>query len=106
MQTEVDYKQLGIKIKKMRQSEGLTQDKLAEIVGCNTSHISNIENNYTKVSLNLLLAIANALNTSIDYLLSEQYDNSVFALDHEILRAIKNLDIEKKEKILKIIKIL
>lgn len=106
MQAEVNYKQLGIKIKKMRQSEGLTQDKLAEIVGCNTSHISNIENNYTKVSLNLLLAIANVLNTSIDYLLAEQYDNSVSALDHEILRAIKNLDTEKKEKILKIIKIL
>ncbi|NDO47151.1 helix-turn-helix transcriptional regulator [Clostridium sp. MD294] len=82
----------------MRQSEGLTQYKLAEIVGCNTSHISNIENNYTTVSLNLLLAIANALNTSIDYLLSEQYDNSAFALDHEILRAIENLDIEKKKK--------
>lgn len=106
MQAAVNYKQLGIKIKKMRQSEGLTQDKLAGIVGCNTSHISNIENNYTKVSLNLLLAIANVLNTSIDYLLAEQYDNSVSALDHEILSAIKNLDTEKKEKILKIIKIL
>ena len=51
MQTEIDYKELGMKIKKMRQSEGLTQDKLAEIVGCNTSHISNIENNYTKAKI-------------------------------------------------------
>lgn len=106
LQTEVDYKQLGITIKKVRQSEGLTQEKLAEIVGCNTSHISNIENNYTKASLNVLLAIANALNTSIDYLLSNQYHNDTLALDNEILRAIQNLDIEKKEKILKIIKIL
>jgi len=76
------------------------------MVGCNTSHISNIENNYTKVSLNLLLAIANALNTSIDYILFAQYQNISLALDNEILRAIKNLDAEKKEKILKIIKIL
>ncbi len=106
MQTEIDYKELGKNIKKIRQSEGFTQDKLAEMVGCNTSHISNIENNYTKVSLNLLLAIANALNTSIDYILSAQYQNISLALDNEILRAIKNLDAEKKEKILKIIKIL
>ena len=106
MQTEIDYKELGMKIKKMRQSEGLTQDKLAEIVGCNTSHISNIENNYTKASLNILLAIAYALNTSIDYLLSSQYHNYVLALDYEILRTIKDLDVEKKEKILKMIKIL
>lgn len=45
------------------------------MVGCNTSHISNIENNYTKLSLNVLIAIANALNVSVDYLLSNQLNN-------------------------------
>lgn len=58
------------------------------------------------VSLNVLLAIAIALNTSIDYLLSDQYENSSLALDNEILRAITNCDNEKKEKILKIIEII
>ena len=106
MQQEIDYFRLGLKIKEVRQNKGLTQDKLAEIVSCNTSHISNIENNHTKVSLNVLLSIANALNTSIDYLLSNQYENSSLALDNEILRAIQNCDDEKKEKILKIIAIL
>ena len=106
MQQEIDYFKLGLKIKEVRQSKGLTQDKLAEIVSCNTSHISNIENNHPKVSLNVLLSIANALNTSIDYLLSNQYENSSLALDNEILRAIQNCDDVKKEKILKIIAIL
>lgn len=106
MQQEIDYEKLGLKIKEIRVNRGITQDKLAEIVGCNTSHISNIENNHTKVSLNVLLSIANALNTSIDYLLSSQYQNSSFALDNEILRAAKNCDNIKKEKILKIIEIL
>lgn len=106
MQQEIDYKALGLKIKQVRQYQNLTQDNLAEMVSCNTSHISNIENNHTKVSLNVLLAIANALNTSIDYLLSEQYENSSLALDNEILRAIKDCDNEKKEKILKMIAIL
>lgn len=106
MQQEINYAELGIKIKEIRQSRGLTQDSLAELVGCNTSHISNIENNYTKVSLNVLLAIANALDTSIDYLLFGQYENAALALDNEILRALACCDNQKKEKILRIIEIL
>lgn len=103
MQQKIDYLKLGIKIKELRQTNGLTQDTLAEMVNCNTSHISNIENNHTKISLNMLLAIANALNTSIDFLLSNQYENTSLALDNEIARVISNCDIETKERILRII---
>ena len=106
MEQEIDYAKLGLRIKELRIKKGLTQDNLAELVGCNTSHISNIENNHTKVSLNVLLSIANTLNTSIDYLLANQYDNSQLALDNEILRAIKDCDNQKKEKIMKIIEII
>ncbi len=106
MEQEIDYAKLGLRIKELRIKKELTQDNLAELVGCNTSHISNIENNHTKVSLNVLLSIANTLNTSIDYLLANQYDNSQLALDNEILRAIKDCDNQKKEKILKIIEII
>ena len=106
MVRELDYLKLGAKVKEIRLSKGLTQEKLAELVGCNTSHISNTENCHTKVSLNVLLAIANALDTSVDYLLSNQYENSSLALDNEILRALQNCDNQKKEKILKIIEIL
>lgn len=106
MQYEINYEQLGQKIKRLRQSKGYTQDILAEMVDCNISHISNIENNHTKVSLNALLSIANALDTSIDSLLSSQYDNPSAALDNEIIRLLKSCDIAKKEKIIKIIEIL
>lgn len=106
MHQEIDYSRLGLRIKEIRQNRGLTQDNLAEIVSCNTSHISNIENSHTKVSLNVLLAIANALNTSIDFLLSDQYSNSSLALDNAILKALQDCDSPKKQKILKIIEIL
>ena len=85
MTQEIDYAKLCVKIKELRVHNGLTQDKLAELVNCNTSHISNIENNHTKISLNVLLAIANSLDTSIDYLLSNQYKNSSLALNNENL---------------------
>lgn len=102
----IDYKKLGLRIKQVRLNHGLTQEALAEYVGCNVSHISNIENSYTKASLNILLGIANALNTSIDYLLVDQYVNSSLALDNAIQRALKDCDDEKKQKILKMISIM
>lgn len=104
--TEIDYAQLGKKIKTVRCNSGLTQENLAELVGCNTSHISNIENNYTKLSLNVLLAIANALNVSIDYLLSSQLKSSSKILNQEILNKLEKCDDMDREKILKIIDVI
>lgn len=106
MQSEIDYAKLGLNIKKARKSRGLTQENLAELIGCNPSHISNIENNYTKASLNALLSIANALDTSIDRLLLEQYNTQPSTLDNEIAKAITNCTVEEKERILRIIKAL
>ena len=105
MKSEVNYKELGQRIRSVRQNMCLTQDNLSEMVGCNTSHISNIENNYTKLSLNVLVAIANALGVSVDYLLSGQLNDTSSALDREILKALDGCDDIKKEKILKIISI-
>ena len=106
MTAELDYEKLGLRIKEARIAKGLTQEALAEMVNCNTSHISNIENNHTKVSLNVLLAIANSLDTSIDYLLAEQYSNTSKGIDNEITRVLSSFDEEWKQRILKIIKAL
>lgn len=106
MKKEVDYKALGARIKEVRLNRGLTQDNLAEMVGCNTSHISNIENSYTKLSLNVLLAIANSLDTSVDYLLCNQVNDTSSALNKEILRVLQNCDDGKKERILKMIELM
>lgn len=103
--SEIDYAQLGKKIKSVRCDRGLTQENLAELVGCNTSHISNIENNYTKLSLNVLLAIANSLNVSIDYLLAEQQNSTSTILSQEILLKLTTCNDADKEKIIKIIDI-
>lgn len=106
MEEVIDYKKLGLKIKEVRKSKGMTQDEIARAVFCNVSHISNIENNHTKVSLNVLFAISNTLNTTIDYLLSNQYFEKKEPLNNQILKELENCNDEKKEKILKIISIL
>ena len=63
---ELDYKKLGKRIKEQRLKQHLTQEKLGEIVGVNTSNISHIERATTQVSLSSLVRIANALNTTLD----------------------------------------
>ncbi|MEY8483194.1 helix-turn-helix transcriptional regulator [Lachnospiraceae bacterium 48-21] len=106
LQSTIDYKKLGLRIKEIRISKELTQENLAQIVDCNSSHISNVENAHTKVSLIALLAIANALDTTIDYLLADQYKKSKNALDGAILKALERFDNEKKERILKMIELM
>lgn len=106
LQQKINYARLGLNIKKKRQEIKLTQEELAEMVGCYPSHISNIENNYTKASLNILLAIANSLGTSIDYFLSDQYSNPPSLIDKELSVALAKCDTETKERILRIIKAL
>jgi len=103
---EVDYAMLGTRVKELRIAKKMTQEQLAELVGCNTSHISNIENSYTKASLNVLLAIANKLDTSVDSLLAEQYQDSSDLLMKEIIESVKYLDVESKKKLLTIIKVI
>ena len=66
----LNFEQIGEKLKKIRLSKNLTQEYIANAADVNTSHISNIENNRVKVSLSVLVQICNALDTTVDYILS------------------------------------
>ncbi|NDO71002.1 helix-turn-helix transcriptional regulator [Schaedlerella arabinosiphila] len=71
MPVDLDYKELGKRIKEQRLKQHLTQEKLGEIVGVNTSNISHIERAATQVSLSSLVKIANALDTTLDCLVCD-----------------------------------
>ena len=102
----VDFKRISKKLKEIRISKGLTQEYVANMADVNTSHISNIENNRVKVSLNTLVQICNALETTVDYVLSDEYRNSSSALDQNILNELQKCNKDTKERLLKIIQIL
>lgn len=69
---ELDYKAIGKRIRFARTRNNLTQEKLGELADISREHISHIEAGNTMVSLPSIISIANALDTSVDYLL---YDN-------------------------------
>ncbi|WP_029470821.1 helix-turn-helix domain-containing protein [Blautia producta] len=103
---ELDFEIIGKRLREVRLSKGFTQEYVANKVDVNTSHISNIENNRVKVSLSALVNICNALETTVDYVLNNQYADSDSVLNQNILNELQNCDEDMKERILKIIQIL
>lgn len=108
---EINYKQLGKKIKERRTDLHITQEQLAGDLEVNPSHISNIENARSYPSLTALFTISNSLECGIDYLIGDQYTFEAKPgvnqnIDKKLSRALQYCSKEKKEKILKIIEIL
>ncbi len=67
-QLAVDYKDLGMRIRKKREASGMSQAELAGKAQLSTQHISNVENARSKIGLDKLVIIANILNCSLDEL--------------------------------------
>lgn len=103
---ELDFKIIGQRIKEVRCEKHLTQEFLAHATDVNVSHISNIETNKVKVSLTLLVGICNALGVTLDYLLENEYHNPTSVTEKELLNAIKDMEKDKLETLLRIAKVL
>ncbi len=68
---ELNYALIGLRIKKIRKSKKMTQDKLSELSGISPQHLSQIESAKTKLSLPTLINICNALNVTTDKILCD-----------------------------------
>lgn len=68
---ELNYTLIGIRIKKIRKSKKMTQDKLSELSGISPQHLSQIESAKTKLSLPTLVSICNSLDVTTDKLLCD-----------------------------------
>ena len=66
---ELNYALIGARIRKIRRSQKMTQDKLSEASGISPQHLSQIESAKTKLSLATLVNICNALNVTADKVL-------------------------------------
>lgn len=102
---ELNFEDIGKNIRDSRIQHHYTQEYVANRIGVNVSHISNIENNRVKVSLTMLVAICNVLNLTVDYILQKEYTVSD-AIDHEIMKELSSCTPDQKEKILRIIQVL
>lgn len=74
----MDLKLLGLNIKNSRKNIKLTQAQLAEITNLSTVHISHIEGGSVKMSVDTLINICNALNTTPNDILWGQFNASAY----------------------------
>ena len=65
MGTDERRKRLGERIKALREQQGLSQRKLALMIGSNQTHIWQIENGTVNVGLDILCRLADALKVNV-----------------------------------------
>lgn len=85
----MDYYQIGQRIRQYRKAHGLSQEQLAEQVGISVTHMSHIETGNTKLSLPVLVALAQALEVSTDALLGQRTPQRE-VLQGELSEVVKN----------------
>ena len=103
---ELDFAFIGQRIKEVRTEKHLTQDYIAEKTGVNVSHISNVETGKVKISLTLLVGVSNALGTTVDYLLQNEYHTPSTIIEKELVNTIRDMDNTRQETLLRIAKVL
>jgi len=107
----VNKKAFGEKVRKCRENKGLTQEKLAELLGKDVSYVSLIEcgNDRANPTYESIIGIVNCLNINPDYLMADSIvtieklsANNHFLL--ELLKHAQNLPEELQENVLNIAK--
>lgn len=72
----VDYLAIGKRVKAYRKKMGVSQEMLSEKCDLTPAHFSHVETGNTKVSLPALVAIANALDVTMDDLLIDNLNRT------------------------------
>ena len=63
-----DYSSIGLRLKEIRQQQGITQKEVAEIIGVSVSYVKNTERG-SKPSIEYLFSFSDEYSVSIDWLL-------------------------------------
>lgn len=99
-------KRFGAKIREYRKAKMLTQEQLAELVGCSWQTISGLETGYSFPSSKILFNLSYALKTPLVYFFNF-YPNEI---DNEnetrLINNFKELNKEQQKMILKMVQAL
>lgn len=88
----MEWDEIGSRIKRVREAQGLTQTDLASRIKKTESSVRKYESGLTEVPLNVLFSIARQLDTSLSYLLSGEHQSTLLEEGEALLRAAKAAD--------------
>lgn len=96
----MDIKVVGWRIKRMREAAHITQEGLANSVGCTPQHIGAIERGIKTPRLDTFVTIANTLGVSADLLLQDVLEIPGDPFASEISAAVAPLSPQLQRRVL------
>jgi transcriptional regulator with XRE-family HTH domain len=102
----IDYKELGKRIRAERRRQDLTQEKLAEMAEISDSFMGHIERGGRTLSIETLVKLANALNLNIEYIICGEHNYQPDMLPEEIYNALNRMSSSQRKVFLNIMKTL
>lgn len=94
----VDYKQLGRRLAGRRKELGLKQSEVNEMAGLSDKYLSNIERATSVLSIDVLMKLCTALETTPDYLLlGTVNDNNPTAEEQAFTSKLNRMTPEQKK---------
>lgn len=97
---------LGQHIQMYRERAGISQEQLAEHIGVSITSVSNIERGANYPSFENFIKILNFIGASPDEALLDIVEKAQVTKTNELWDNIKDLETEKKKKILRVVEIL
>ena len=94
---------VGRRIKEARIKRGLTQEQLAEKLNLSSDHISVLERGAKPPRFETFIAIANALETDANFLLSDVLAVSPAIASTQLSEKLSALPTQEQKKILRIL---
>lgn len=101
---ELNFKLVGVRISEARKRCGMSQAALAEKIEKSTPYISYIENGTRGLSVETLVAVANALHVSADDLLQDVIVNTVRVSNHAFAEAVVDCSEYERRVLLDLVK--
>lgn len=102
----LDYRAIGLRVREKRQNKKISQSDLANRIGVSNPHISNIERGKTKVSLQTLVDIANALETTLDELVCDNVSEAKGIIVKDLSEEIETCTAEEVRIVFNVVKTL
>ena len=79
---EINYDSIGVIVRELRMKDHLSQEELAEHMEISVSHIRNIEKSNAKVSLRVIVRLANFFQVPLDYIMKDSIHNKTVSSEY------------------------
>ena len=87
---ELNYDLIGMRIRQYREAKSLSQEELADNAGISWRHLNYVEHGERKISVDVLIALANALDVNANDLLTDHLTGSNTSMKEEADEILTN----------------